>query len=103
MIAKDMVPGETYVGTADGPTEMDGVAFTVLATVSFCPEATFTFMAINAWERDEYSLVQVQLDRWGYPFPEAIVFAPGDWVLPLDKGGEAYMRHDFRAARHAEG
>lgn len=79
MNARDMVPGKTYQGTADGPQELDGVAFTVLATASFHPEG------LPAWHSDfkDEALVQVLYDAYAFPFPESQAFSPGDWVIEM--------------------
>jgi len=76
MNAEDMVPGRTYVGTADGPEKLNGVAFTPIVIVGFHPEG----YPVSSKEFRELSLVQVLYDAWAYPLPESIVFAPGDWV-----------------------
>ena len=83
MNAKDMTPGKVYQGTADGPEKLDGVTFTVLATVTFNPQ----YGGVPDDDLDPGTLVQVLLDAWGFPFPEVVVFAPYDWVLPMNDDG----------------
>lgn len=78
MLARDMVPGKSYRGTGDGPERVDGVCFTVLATVTFMPEGGTPYDAEMG--DGDIPLMQVVLDAWAWPFPEVIVFSPGDWV-----------------------
>lgn len=84
MYARDMVPGKTYRGTADGPLELYGVAFTVLATASF---GTRGCVPKDDAGDTSVVLIHVQYDAWGYPFPESQAFAPGDWVIELATDG----------------
>ncbi len=81
--ALNMIPGKTYRTTSYGPLGIEGIAMTVLSTVSFHPEATFTFTDISLSEREEGSLVQVAYDAWGYPFPESAIFACHDVVVEV--------------------
>lgn len=93
--AMDMTPGHIYQGTADGPIELDGVTFTVLATVSF--ELNGAPVRKSHWDDDaaEYGVyIQVAYDAWAYPFPEVATFAPFDCVIPVNKDwgiGESYV------------
>ena len=76
-MVRDMTPGANYRGTKDGPSELDGVVFTVLATVSF----NAVCGGIPHDECDEYDgLTQVIYDAWAWPFPMTCVMAPGDVV-----------------------
>lgn len=87
MILNNAVIGKTYRGTADGPEKLDGVFFTPLTMVTFHPEGR---LVTDPLFREE-SLVQVQYDAWGYPLPESIVFAPGDWIVPIDEVKEKWF------------
>jgi hypothetical protein len=86
MNARDMIPGHTYQGTADGPDNLDGVAFTVLAAASFNPEGGSHVCRMDD-DTDTPNMIHVQYDAWGYPFPESQTFAPGDWVIEVPTDG----------------
>ena len=74
--ASEMVPGNTYLGTSDGPIDLQGVHFTVLTMVCFDPVD---------WkvptELSEVTLIQVQYDAWAYPLPQSACFAHNDLVM----------------------
>jgi len=83
-VAADMVPGMTYQGTADGPMELDGVTFTVLATVTYMAEERGVVPYDSDMGDGDIALMQVVYDAYAYPFPEVTTFSPGDAVLPMD-------------------
>lgn len=88
IIAENMTPGKTYVGTADGPSRLDGVAFTPTAIVSFnavCGGVPHDLKIDEPGECIEYdALLQVEYDAWAWPLPECCTFAPGDMVREMD-------------------
>jgi hypothetical protein len=79
--ARDMVPGETYIGTADGPEALNDIYFTVFTVVTFDPTGG---VPTEEGLDDSGPLLQVQYDAWGYPLPMTEVFAHYDIVRTVE-------------------
>lgn len=83
MLARDMVPGKTYMGTEDGPQSLTNVAFTVLATASYDNFNPHLVPHDDGGEESCILIAALHAPPFEGPFETSTAFSPGDWVIEV--------------------